>query len=36
MIEAAMAATLTEPSWLSAYATGEKSGWAQAVMAYAD
>jgi hypothetical protein len=31
-----MSAPLTEPSWLSAYAAGQKQGWAQAVMAYAD
>lgn len=31
-----MSAALTEPSWLSAYAAGQKQGWAQAVMAYAD
>ncbi|MFM0348827.1 hypothetical protein, partial [Paraburkholderia sp. RL17-347-BIC-D] len=31
-----MSAALTEPSWLSAYAVGQKQGWAQAVMAYAD
>jgi hypothetical protein len=36
MIEAGVMATPIVPSWLSAFATGEKSGWAQAVMAYAD
>lgn len=36
MIDAAVMPTPTEPSWLSAYASGEKFGWAQAVMAYAD
>lgn len=24
------------PRWLTPYASGEKQGWAQAVMAYAD
>jgi hypothetical protein len=28
-----MTATFTEPTWLSSYATGEKLGSAQAVMA---
>ncbi|EIM98675.1 hypothetical protein WQE_22728 [Paraburkholderia hospita] len=31
-----MSATLIEPSWLASYATGQKQGWSQAVMAYAD
>ncbi|TDN58998.1 hypothetical protein [Paraburkholderia sp. BL10I2N1] len=31
-----MSPATIEPSWLSSYATGEKLGWAQAVMAYAD
>lgn len=31
-----MSANLAQPSWLASYASGEKQGWSQAVMAYAD